>query len=133
MGVDASLTSFRDSIDKSIFEIFILAGWVPEETVDSVSEQSLKDCIIKKSNIEENEYDLAYLEKHLSGISMDRSVKNLESRVWKLAVKYSTVLNQLGYSKFIERRPKIAVEHILSKINDDKLKKRVDILSLIHI
>jgi len=43
---------------------------------------------------------------------MDRLQTSLEMQVWILGLDYAKELEDLGYSTFIEMRPKLALVHI---------------------
>lgn len=55
-------TSYRNSIDKSLLETFVIAKWVPEATVDSIAEDSLKKCIENRSTVDSDKYELSLIE-----------------------------------------------------------------------
>lgn len=44
--------------------------------------------------------------------------------MWTLALDYSSALKNLGYSKFLDRRPALAVQHILNRTNHPELRRR---------
>ncbi|CAN8068085.1 unnamed protein product [Agarophyton chilense] len=57
----------------------------------------------------------AVSKKRLFDLKLERAARKrtLESQVWDLFLKYGTVLGYLGYDKFKENHPKLAVKHIL--------------------
>lgn len=121
----APITSLRNSMERTLIQLFVLTKWVPETSVDTVSEASLLACIQKKAVVKVGDYDFSLIERHLADIRMDNTVSDLESRVWKFSLRYSNMLEQLGYSEFITQRTHIEVEHMMSCINNPSLKKRV--------
>ena len=126
-------TSYRNSIDKSLLETFVIAKWVPETTVDSITEDSLKKCIDNRSTVDSDKYELALIEKQLSSLHLDTSVRTLENRIWKLCVPYKKILKELGYIEFIDKKPNLAVTHIMSRITYGPLKRRVNTIYRLNL
>jgi len=125
--VSVQLTSYKDSIDPSVLQIFAIGDWVPVDKVAEITEQHLKDCIEARAVVKPKDYDLAKLEEELSSLRMDKPSGDvtLESCVWKFVLEYTQLLNSLGYEKFIDEHPKLAVEHLLKRISNAQLKNQM--------
>lgn len=124
-GVTIPATSYRNSIEKPILDIFITAQWVPVSSVEDIAEAHLKTCIEERAKIKPEDYDLAQIEKGVSKIRMEKSQKSLEMQVWRLGLQYATKLEDLGYSTFIASQPKLAIGHILKRLSHEQLRKRM--------
>jgi len=124
---EAPITSLRNSIDEHRIKLFILLEWVPEKSIDAVSERSLKKCISDRAEIDVEKYDLAFVEKELSCVKLDKTIASLRGRVLTLASTYRHVLEKVGYKKFIETHPRLAVEQIMSKLTHPQLKRRMNL------
>lgn len=123
-GVAIPATTYRNSIEKPVLEIFITAQWVPVPSIDDITEEHLKDCVEDRAKIQTEDYDLAQIERGIKHVKLEKS-KNLEIQVWGLGLRYATTLDKLGYSKFIEKQPYLAVQHILKRITHEHLLKRM--------
>lgn len=64
------------------------------------------------------------IERSICGDKMNDSQKTLETRVWTLALNYSTALENLEYSKFLDLRPALAVQRVVNRINHPQLRRR---------
>lgn len=89
--VQIPLTTYRNSIDESVLELFVIANWVDAPSVDRISEEQIKTCIEKLGRVEEKDYDLGNIERDVRNVSMERPrrLKSLEKQVWRLCLKYS--------------------------------------------
>ena len=67
----------------------------------------------------------ALLEEELKSVKMDppSSDKPLKACVGEFVLKCTQLLNSLGYEKFIREHSKLAVEHVLTRVSSDHLKK----------
>ena len=124
-GVKISLTSYKNSIDRSLLELFILYQWVPQKSIAAIKESSLKSCIECKSVVKEKVYNLGLIEKDLKYLGMDKKVSSWETQTQKLVLKNQQMMLNLGYSTFIQIRAQIAVKHIISKVKHPPLRKRI--------
>ena len=124
-GVPIPATSYRNSIQNPILEMFVVAQWVPMSSVAEITEDNLKACVKHRSEIKPEDHDLAQIEKGIHKLSMDSTQKSHEMQVWRLGLDYATTLEDLGYSTFIATRPKLAIRHILKRITHDQLRKRI--------
>ena len=80
-----------------------------------------------RSRIDPADYDLAQIEKGIQHIRLSNGQKSLEMKVWELDLQYATVLENLGYTDFIQKQPELAVKHILKRITHEQLKKRISL------
>ena len=131
-GVTIPTTSYYNSIDKSVLEMLVLAQWVPVSKVGEITEDHLKTCVEARAKIKPEDYDLAQVEKGIKEIRMDSSLRSLEFQIWNLGLKYNQKLESLGYSKFIETHPKLAVSHIMQRITNVQLRKRMKLSLRLH-
>ena len=69
-------------------------------------------------------YELCIIEKALSSLHLDVKAKTLEDRVWKLCVQYRKMLKDLEYVEFIDKRPHLAVQQLMSRITYGPLRRR---------
>ncbi|PXF40026.1 hypothetical protein BWQ96_10260 [Gracilariopsis chorda] len=107
--------------------MFVTACWVPVESVEDITEQHLRQCVEERARVNPEEYDLAQIERDLKYVRMDKITKSnsLEMQVLRLGLKYSTTLENLGYSEFIEKQPQLAVEHVIERVTLEQLRKRM--------
>lgn len=126
-GVQVPLTTYRNPITKPVLDMFVTACWVPVESVDDIQEEHLRACVEERAHVSPQEYDLAQIERYLKKVKMDKSTKSasLELQVLRLGLKYSTTLENLGYSEFIEKQPQLAVEHVLKRVSHEQLRNRM--------
>ena len=117
-------TSLRNSIDPNVLKMFIRANLVPDTDVESISEASIEKCICERATIQFDRYDLAAIERIIEKLRMDPKLSSLESQVWKLALDYEKILTAAGYNEFISKNTSLAVQHIMSRITHDALRKR---------
>ncbi|PXF41039.1 hypothetical protein BWQ96_09254 [Gracilariopsis chorda] len=130
-GTTIPATSYRNSIQNPVLEMFVSAQWVYVSSVDDITEDHLKASIEERAKVNPEDYDLAQIEKGICKICMDRSVKTLEMQVWQLGLQYATKLEEIGYSKVIQMQPKLAIGRILRRISHLQLRKRMK-LTLKH-
>lgn len=125
--VQVPLTTYKDSIDVAVLQVFAIGNWVPVDTVSEMTEEHLRSCIQSHAVVAPKDYDLALLEEELKSVKMDlpSSDKPLKACVWEFVLKYTQLLNSLEYEKFIKEHPKLAVEHVLTRLSSDHLKKRM--------
>ena len=121
------LTSYRNSISKAILELFVVAGWVSASRTEEITEQELKECVEMHSKVPPSNYDLAFLERELRNVAMERRGKEctLERQVWRLCLKYTSALQKCGYDEFVSKQPRLAVQHIMRRISHTQLKARM--------
>lgn len=50
--VQVPLTTYRNSIDESVLELFVMAKWVDSTSVDSITEDQIKSYIDKLARVE---------------------------------------------------------------------------------
>lgn len=124
-GLTIATTSYLNSIEKPILDIFVTAQWVPVATVADITEAHLESCVEERAEIKPEDYDLAQIESGTSKIRMDRSQKSLEMQMWKLGLQYATKLEDLGYSSFIDTQPRLVIEHIIKRLTHEQLQKRM--------
>ena len=124
LGTEIPKTSYRNSIDSSVLELFVTLQWVPESSVDSITENSLKACVNTKATVAADKYDQALVERHLSSVKMDSAVQSLSARLIKLALDYSKMLRRIGYDGFLKERSCLAIQHLLARISHETLRRR---------
>ena len=131
-GVTIPTTSYYNSIDKSVLEMLVLAQWVPVSKVGETTEDHLKTCVEARAKIKPEAYGLAQVEKGIKEICMDSSLRSLEFQIWNLGLKYNQKLKSFGDSKFIATHPKLAVSHIMQRITNVQLRKRMKLSLRLH-
>lgn len=124
-GIAIPATSYLNSIEKPILDIFVTAQWVPVSKTEEITEEHLRDCVQQRAVIKPEDYDLAQIDTGIADIKMDKSLKSLEMQVWNLGLQYSKKLEDLGYSTFITAQPNLAIVHILQRIKHPQLRKRM--------
>ena len=124
-GVEVQLTSYRSSVEEHILALMLRAKQIGADSIKFSTEDELKASIKVKSCIDPAEYDIAQIEAGIADVKLGIVKKNLEMNVWELDLRYSTVLNNLGYSKFIKQQPELAVKHILKRVTHPALKRRI--------
>lgn len=125
--VQIQLTTYKDSITPAILEILALGDWVPVDTVELITENNLKDCVLKHTNVDPDDYHFGKLKDELKYVKLGRAdnENNLESQVRRLILEYTKILQKCGYEEFAERHPKIAVEHVLKRISHPFMRNRM--------
>jgi len=122
-GVQIPLTTYRNSIDSAILELFVVAEWVP------VTEEQLRKCVREHARVDPKEYDLARIERELAGIKLEKAdnMSNLQRQVWRLCLRYSEKLRKCGNVNFAKQQPKIAVRHIMKRVTHAGLRTRMNL------
>lgn len=127
--VSINAVTYKASIDDSILRMFMTFGWIPADTVDEISEQSLKDCIQKRANREPKDHELGRVDTIVSNVHMNTSISLLEDRVYDLVQKYLQVLEGAGLKELPKQKPHISIKHILKRIKPKSLYKcMIDII-----
>ena len=87
--VNVQLTSYRDSIDESVLDLFVLSAGVLADTVSGITEDQLKSVVEERSKVPEDQFDLGKIERAIKGINMGKPSKGsgLESQVWQFVLK----------------------------------------------
>ena len=57
--VQVPLTTYKDSIDVGVLQVFAIGDWVPVDTVSEMTEEQLKDCVEAHAVVAPKDYDLA--------------------------------------------------------------------------
>ena len=129
--VQVQLTTYRDSIPKSILQIFVIVDWVPVDNIENITEKHLEDCISTYSAVSPEKYDLALIEEKISNVKLERADKEytLQQQVWRLIHSYLSTLENCGYCDFSKNHPKLAVEHIMRKVTHPFLRNRMLIIA----
>lgn len=122
-GSHTPLTSYTNSMEDSILELFITFQWVLENSVAEITEKSLELCVKEKACVNEENYNLVLIENSLKYIRNDKNVTSWEGQVLKLALQYQNLIKELGHGEFIKKRPNLAVKHIISGISHVNLRK----------
>jgi len=109
------LTTYKDSIESTLLELFALGDWVPVDTVAEITEQHLKDCIAAHAVVDPEEYDLGLIEESLKHLKLERADNEhtLQSRVWELVHEYTKIVRNCGYEAFTDNHPRLAIKHFL--------------------
>ena len=120
-------TTYRNSVDQSVLDVFVMAQWVPVHSVEEVTEQQIRDCIDNRAEVAVQDYDAGKIEQDIKDVKMEAKDKdtNLEKQVWKLCLNYTTTLRKFGYKDFIKKRPKQAVKHIAKRVTHPHLRARM--------
>lgn len=123
----AQPTSYKDTIDPSVLQIFAICDWFSVHNVEDITEKHLKDCAMARDVVKPKDYDLANLEEELRNLEMHKTHGDttLESCVWSSVLDYTELLKRLGYEKFIHGHPKLGVEHVLKRISVAQVKKQM--------
>lgn len=124
-GVDITPASYRASIIDEDLEIFVTARWVSSETVSSVTEEELRKCIRDRAVRETNADQLWKIDQVVKKVAMNTSLPEAEDRIWTLHRQYLTVLRSAGYTDLTEKKPHIAVGHILKRVKPYELRQRM--------
>lgn len=78
--VHISLTSLRNSIPRSILEIFTIREWVTDDTIEAFTENHLSECIKKYSKLQPDDYDLELIEQLIKIIQLRTPTNKLMRR-----------------------------------------------------
>lgn len=105
---------------------------VSASDIGSVSEDEQKECIEKEVDVSPEDYDLIEIEKDISHFRMPKKKNSLKTRVRTLSLNYGKRLNDMGYLRFISECGRIAVKHILPRIDHDQLYERARRLLELH-
>ena len=76
-------TTYEDSIEPSILQIFAMGSWVPVDTVVEITVTHLKTCVSCHAKVRPENYDLGRLEYEIRNVKMDKhnSENSLQSQV----------------------------------------------------
>lgn len=94
--VNIPLTTYKSSISAPIQQLFVLANWVPVNTVEKITEAHLKKCVEDKACVKPDDYDLAHLDNELKDVKMDRKKGSLVNQIWGLVLFYMRTLEGCG-------------------------------------
>lgn len=127
---DIPITTYRNSVDESVLEFFYISGWIPVASIDEISEEDLKKCIEDHSKVEDKDLDLGRIERELRSVRMKSPNKKagLEKQVWNLVLLYTSTLRNCGYVDFLKNQPKLAVKHIMKRLEHEQLSARIRML-----
>lgn len=89
--------SLRASIDDADLRIFIAAGWITAQTIDSITEQQLMDCVSKRCERDENGEDLYLITEATRKVSIEMRIVESEDRIWSLHRNDLIALENAGY------------------------------------
>ena len=108
-GFEVPLTSYRDSIDESVLDLFVLSSWVDASCIEDITEEQLKAVIKDRSIIPEDDYDLGKIERVTADIKLNKPSRGsgLENQVWQLCLKYVSSLRSIGYDDFLKKNLKL--------------------------
>lgn len=128
--LSVQLTTYKDSIDPCLLDIFAPGNWVPVDDVKDIKESHPKECVEKHCVVTPKNYDLGILDETLKDLKLARADQEntLEDRVWQLILEYKKILKGCGYHLFTEKHPKIAVGHLISRIGHHQLMNRMLIM-----
>ena len=128
-GVNVTPTSYKACIDDSHLKIFLTAKWVEAETLEAITEEMLKECVKARSSHEPQGYELGKIDNIVRDVKMNMKMDDAEDRVWTLHHTYITVLEAAGMTDLPEKKPHIAIGHILKRVEPKLLRRRMkDIL-----
>ena len=97
----------------------MIAEWVQATSVEAITEAELRECIEERACVEETDYDLGRIEREVKDVRLHNSTKDasFEKQVWRFCQKYTTTMRKCGYEKFVEKKPKIAIKHLMTRMN----------------
>ena len=128
-GVSITPTSYLASIEDAFLRTFVAAKWVPVASISDIQEEHLVACVEAKAVYDPKEHDLERIEDMVADIKMDLGIKDAESRVWTLFQKYVTRLENHGMADLPDRKPHVAIKHILAKVIPKELRERMKTIS----
>ena len=85
------------------------------------------DCISERACVPQSDYDLARLENELEDVRLDRKRGTLVNLVWSLVLLHMHTLENCGYAKFAEEKPKLEIRHVMKRIEHLNLRKRIQL------
>lgn len=128
--IEVPLTSYRYSIDESVLDLFVLSSWIEAAFMEEITEEQVKGVVENRSKVSEDQYDLGKIERVIQNTKLQKPSKGsgLENQVWQRCLKYVTGLISIGYEGFVKTKPKIAVHHIIDRMNHVQLSNRINML-----
>lgn len=124
-GFKVSPTSYRASIDDEDLKIFITANWISASSVDEITEEELQKCVHSRAVREISENQLSLINLVVRDVKMNMNILEAEDRVWSLHRHYNCVLKNAGFADLIEKKPHIAIGHILKRVKPVELQSRM--------
>ena len=115
-GVKITPTSYRASIDDSHLRMFMTAHWIKADSIQEISEYQIRDCIKTRASYELKGHEVGGVDRVAKKMKMDLSLKEAEDRVWSPYRHYISALEAAGMPDLPEKKPHIAIKHILKRI-----------------
>lgn len=128
-GIQVPLTSYRNSIELSILELFVMVNWVPVDKVESITEAHIHECVEKRSHFDPTDYDLARIEREIQYVTPEKAdmSSNLQRQFWRLYLQYTEKLRQCRYDGFVKKQPKLAIRYFLRRVTHSGLRTRMEL------
>ena len=119
--------SQKSTISPDVLHVFVLAGSITASSVANLDDPMLRTAIESLAVVEPAKYDLGSFEIEVAKLCIEKSDKaeTLCSQVWAIILKYQKLLTSHGYSNFLEKQAKIAVQHVLQILPNGTLRKRM--------
>lgn len=118
-------TSLRASIEDDDLNIFIAAGWIDAESIDTITERQILQCIEERCKRVTTGEHLYLVDQAVKNVSMNTNISEAEDRIWSLRRDYYNALRSAGYAHILETKPHIAINHILKKLKPPQLYRRM--------
>eukprot|EP00171_Calliarthron_tuberculosum_P022654 IDg22654t1 len=115
-------------LEAAVFmETFTNRADEPISSVNDITEEILRAFLDEKAKASKDNITIHTLEKYVSkSLRMDMSDECPKSRMANLFISYFVLLKKHGCEWVIESSPKIAVQHVMSKIRPQWLKSRIE-------
>ena len=125
-GIQVQETTYLNSVPSHMLKMMILGRFISAKHPSEVTNEQVKRCIELRAKIHLNEYNINLIEHRIQHIKLESRCKGstLEDMVWDLVSKYTETLDKCGYDEFIEKKPSVAVEHIMQRLTHRELCSR---------
>lgn len=120
-----ALTSHKSSIEDADMRISIAAEWINATSVGLITNIQIRQCIEDKCHRILNGEQLHILNDSTRNFVIKMHIFEAEDRIWTLHRDHLTALGASGYEEIPERKPHIAIQHIVQRLKPPQLKNRM--------
>lgn len=121
-------TSYRQSVERNHLKGFVAHKLVDATSVDTVTEEQLKAFFSKRAARELNGGRLHLINQAVQSVKMDLDIPEPENCVLIVERKYIDVIEAAGFPDLPQKKPQIAIGHILNRIRPTALCQRMNIV-----
>ena len=122
--------SYRVSVDrqvlKSMFEIGYFDTIAPNVRLEALTDEHIKKCIDEMANAQStSEPDSNTINSAIDLLKMNMTIRDARARVFQLAVDFDAKMEEVGYSEFKSKNPKMAAKLFSQRLYPKALKSQI--------